>query len=165
MILVLVLGVLLLVPLTGGSYRELRETRLPRESAILVVLFAQLFARAQVSSRYLLGDWAVFSWALLNLLMMGMLWPSRRRMGVSVMVLGVALNVFVVLINGAMPVTSIFAKLSASGGFYRTASAGDHFQILGDVLPIGTTSLVSLGDLLMAVGLVVFVVAAAAGES
>ena len=81
-------------------------------------------------------------------------------------VLGVALNLIVVLLNVGMPVGGSLAKslgmsptsaaIESHSGFYHLVTAGDSAVFLADVIPVPMPrplrALVSVGDLLMFIG-------------
>lgn len=83
---------------------------------------------------------------------LGFAWVNRRLPGMPLVGLGAALNAAVVLANGAMPV----AAAMAAGGRHRPLERGDALVVLADVMPVFGV-LVSLGDLVLAAGLLVLV--------
>ena len=77
------------------------------------------------------------------------------------------MNLFVVLVNGGMPVATQVAgtisSIEASGGFYSYANAGTVLRWLGDAVRLPFADrlmLVSAGDVLLAVGLMIVLVEA-----
>jgi hypothetical protein len=94
------------------------------------------------------------------------LYINRTRPGFPLTLTGLSLNLIVIGANGAMPVSGhALEKVALAGvpaGDLRHAVAdGDtHLSLLGDVIPLGER-VVSLGDLVMLVGLVWFLIATA----
>ncbi|HKV44695.1 MAG TPA: DUF5317 family protein [bacterium] len=92
------------------------------------------------------------------------LWRNRRLPWMSVLFIGLALNTLVMLANGGrMPVTAKVLGLVALGSgdpWYTVAGPDTRWALLGDVLPVrigGLGAVLSVGDLLMAIGLAGFV--------
>jgi hypothetical protein len=144
----------------GGSLRALGSVPLKNLPflgiAFLLVLVARAAPVPPVPARALLaaGDLG----ALI------VLWRNRRLPWMSVLFIGLALNTLVMLANGGrMPVTGQVLGLAALGSgdpWYTVVGQGTRWAFLGDVLPIrvgGLGAVVSVGDLLMAVGLAGFV--------
>jgi len=87
-----------------------------------------------------------------------------------VAVVGILLNILVVLLNGAMPVgapsggpheTAVIEV--ALRALYRPIGAGSLVPVLGDVLPLpalGGLTLVSIGDVLLMLGVSIWLVGA-----
>ncbi len=165
MILVILFWILVIVPLAGGNLHRLLEARLANQGLLLIVYVLQAFARSRFGHVYLLGPWSVLAWSCLSGVLVVLLWRSKNVCGVSIMILGVVLNMLVVLLNGAMPVALQSWIEVSPKDFYRIASAGDSLLLFGDVLPFGEYSLVSLGDLLLVVGVAAFVLSSSMGQS
>lgn len=152
-----ILLALLLLRVTGGSLRAL-ESVVTFKGSILVlsVLAVQGAARGRLAEGLNAGAFAVAIWGVAVAMLAAALWRSRSMVGVWLLVLGLILNLVVVLLNGAMPV-------AASGhdvqGFYSELDASTHLRVLADVLPSpGGSHLLSVGDILLLTGLVVFIV-------
>ncbi|HLW59959.1 MAG TPA: DUF5317 family protein [bacterium] len=144
----------------GGSLRALGSVPLKNLPflgiAVLLVLAARAASVPPVLARALLaaGDLG----ALI------VLWRNRRLPWMPILFIGLALNTLVMLANGGrMPVTGQVLGLMALGSgdpWYTAAGRGTRWAFLGDVLPVRVGVLgavVSVGDLLMAVGLAGFV--------
>lgn len=148
--------------LRGGRLRHLAE--LPFRGGVLVVVAAAaqiLFAVAPSAPA------AVVLTVLSQAALLTFLWLNRFLAGALLIALGSLLNTAVVLANGAMPVSRDAmiaigrnpAELSA--GRHRLLTEGDALPQLADVvaLPLLRT-IVSVGDIVLAAGLGLLVVAA-----
>lgn len=87
-----------------------------------------------------------------------------RLTGMGVVLCGLALNAFVITVDGGMPVrpSSIVSAHAASPaavarlhltGKHHLARAGDHLVLLGDAIPVAPLrEVLSFGDLILAIG-------------
>ena len=123
-------------------------------------------------------------WVVSCIILIVLLIPDWRRVGIWVVGVGLALNLLVVLANGGMPVlvtdpialSKAGAPIARSMGFYQLAGPGTALAPLGDVVPLGLGAyrvLLSPGDVLLVVGVATLIVgsmsahvgrAAAAGQ-
>lgn len=93
------------------------------------------------------------------------LFVNRERAGLPLALVGLVLNLVVIAANGGMPVSEIAltrsgTEVPASDQRHVVASTETHLNLLGDVIPVGAKVL-SIGDVMMAVGLAWFVVGSA----
>ena len=103
-------------------------------------------------------------WGVICVALISTLWVMRRHTGVSLLITGLVSNLLVVLINDGMPYfVGAGSDTHDAGDFYHAAGASTRMWLLSDVLPLPGGYLLSLGDLLLLVGLVSFVVAHATG--
>lgn len=171
-----VLGGLVVAVLTGGRVSGLQSERIKGEWLLLVLLPTQLVWPSAAAFLELGRGVAIVVWLLMmaGLAIILLLNASRRWM-LAFAGLGIALNVLVIGLNGAMPV-SIEAAESVGMPSARTqdALASDMVHevldertvapFLADVIaiqgPEWQRAVVSLGDLLLAAGLAVWVFAA-----
>jgi hypothetical protein len=90
---------------------------------------------------------------------------NYRYPGALLIGLGVALNLIVILANGAMPVSSWAAKVS---GLHATShlensvkhtgmGPGTRLKFLGDIIPVPPLGIVSVGDVVLASGVFMLV--------
>jgi hypothetical protein len=88
--------------------------------------------------------------------------PWRMRVGFGVLAVGFTLNTLVIVLNGAMPFSAQAARwaglseqvIAEAGSRYQQTSAGTSLAALGDVIPVPVLQkVVSVGDLLMFVGI------------
>jgi hypothetical protein len=146
----------------GGSARGLETLSLRFEWPVLLLFVVQGIARGRIgganASAFGLGVWAASCIILIVLLV-----PDWRRVGIWVLGVGLALNLLVVLANGGMPVllndpmelSKAGAQIARSMGFYQLAGPGTALALLGDVLPLDLGAyrvLLSPGDVLLLVG-------------
>lgn len=172
----MILSVVLLVALivriaSGGSLRDVAEIRIRGEvllvAAFVLVSLLPLAAGHLNQSR----DGIFAGWIGLMVVLLALCLLNREvSQGFTVMGTGVALNLLAIALNRAMPV-SIKAVAAIGGGVNRIAAATDIFHlwgdattrllILGDVLPLpgfaALRAVLSLGDVVMFVGLVTVV--------
>lgn len=161
---------------TGGSLRNLEHERLRGEWILLLLLPLQiLWPRIAV----VLGvghDLSVMLWlAMMVGLVAVMLLNVWKRWMLGFAALGIALNVLVIGLNGAMPVSlravsemgvpRLDAVQSMEGDYLHQPQASDtQLAVLGDVItvpgPEWQRGVVSVGDLLLALGLAGWVFAA-----
>jgi hypothetical protein len=150
----------------GGSVMEISRLRLRGEITLLVAFIVQAVARGRLVGT-VASSWGTAVWIGASVLLVGLLAVNARHPGAVLAAGGTLLNVVVVLANGAMPVVlaeglSVRSAVvaSASGGFYRLAQPGMLAVWAGDVLPLnllGETYFLSIGDVLLGVGVAVLV--------
>lgn len=160
----LVLGVL-----AGGDLRNLGHVGLRLEIPLLIAFVIQGLARGRVPALASAGVYGLGVWVVVSCLLCVLLTANWRRPGMAVAWVGVMVNLVVVLANGAMPVmvasgsgvpSSIASAIRASSGFYQLSGGATVFGLFGDVipLPLGRVSYFSVGDVLLAVGVVAYLI-------
>jgi hypothetical protein len=153
-----VIAAVIVAILRGGSLDSLTATKFRWTPLLLAGLVIQLgfdlwtpagLTRAGATTVILASYAAVAGFALLN----------RRLPGMAIITLGLALNVIVIAANGAMPVSPEAARRA---GVDLPETAVKHVILdedtrlpwLADTIPVpGVRGVVSLGDLLLALGL------------
>jgi hypothetical protein len=165
----LVLAAVILSLATGGSLRLLAREQLKGEWVLLILLPAQLIwpdaARALgVKCGASVAVWLAMMMALAAVLILN----SRRRWMLALAALGISLNVLVIALNTAMPVSIMAAsEIGGTRADARRLLKQDclHEEIdgrtvlpqLADIVPIPGPpwhrSVISIGDLLLALGL------------
>ena len=91
-------------------------------------------------------------------LIAGFLWGNRAHPGFPLAFAGVVLNLAVIAVNGAMPVSPRAAAFVGDAGIggadlrHSVADGDTLLPFLGDVIPLGTR-VVSVGDLFIFAGL------------
>lgn len=97
--------------------------------------------------------------------LLGMVWLNRDRPGMWLTGLGILMNFMVISLNGGMPVLQEAAAIAAGSdqvgsvaeGYKHVVLAPETlFPFLADVIPVrifGAGQVISLGDVLLAVGL------------
>jgi Family of unknown function (DUF5317) len=153
----------------GGSVVALRAFRMRFEIPIIILFLAQGLARGRIFEGAMpaaIGVWSCTSAILVVLLVF-----NRSIRGLLICALGVLLNLEASLLNLGMPVAYHGATWSesaglgraivASGGLYRAIDASTIWSWAGDVIPFsigGQTVVLSVGDVLLIVGVLVAVV-------
>lgn len=168
---------MLLIPILGGEYRFLSHRIYRFESLIPLGLLFQVGGPLVLSS--LVGvdrePAALISWLVGNALLLVACIANLRRRGFGLATLGISFNALVIVLNVGMPVSP--AALSALGfidqttetealpALYHLQNQSTRLAVLGDVLPLPGPSLVravvSLGDLLLMVGVALVILDAA----
>ena len=171
----LLLGVLSGIA-AGGRLSSLTRLRLRLPGIVVAALLAQALLMMRTTAglpgaahlALLAASYAAAgSWLVINIPRRS--WPLAT--GLAVTGVGWLLNMCVVLANSGMPVSmAALARIGAPAGLLHGGGAlGKHVQLgagatlsfLGDTIPLRSLeSVVSIGDLVMIVGLVVAVAAA-----
>lgn len=158
-----VLWAIALVLVTKGSLLGLSETELPGTGRIVGLFVLQGLLNSREVGQGGFGEWSVVLWASICALLAIQVWASARTMpGLTVAATGLILNLLVVLLNEGMPFISE-SSLGASGlAFYHRGGQGTILPWLADILPMPGGLLVSVGDVLLATGVVSVIVRASA---
>lgn len=135
----------------------------PWQLAALVLFVVQAIARADLLP--VPGSVEVYLWLLSGLALAAILATQRDAL-LGLCALGIVLNLLTVAANGGMPfaVPDFWqdgwteAVRSGVGDFYHPVGSGTWISIVSDVLPTPLPSLVSIGDVVMMVGVVAFLV-------
>lgn len=163
MILVLVAAVVAagVALLRGGSLSALAATHFRWTWILFVALIAQIAAdfwaseipRAVGVAVLVLSYAAVAGFMIVNRSLSGMVFAAA----------GLALNALVIASNGAMPVSRWAARI-AGVGFpadmrvkHEVAGPDTVLPFLGDVIPIPELQVISIGDLVLALGIAILV--------
>jgi hypothetical protein len=154
--LVAIVVALLIVPLTGGRFRQLARIELHRVWLLFAGLGLQVFLelvdlpRARyddVGLALLLASYVfIIGFGLSNLLLTGM----------GVITVGFALNAFVIALNQGMPTRVPEGEKIETTVKHRPEQPDDILPVLGDSMALGDpfNASISFGDLIIAVGLV-----------
>lgn len=149
-VLAIALG-LVLSFLSGGRIKNLASLRLRHAGWILGLFAVQSVVRGWNPNNSAFRNLPIVLWGLVGLILLMLLALESERL-LSVLVgLGLWLNLLVVLVNQGMPVH--YPIGSTSGGFYHAMDQGDSLLVLADVLPAPGGYLLSLGDMLLTVGI------------
>lgn len=152
----------------GGDLRRLGRAQLRHEGLVLCLFLVQGIVRGRLPFA---AEWSRFSvivWALSGVILLCVLRANMMHTAVSVMVLGLGLNMLVVLANGGMPVAAAAGALPATAtnaGFYHLVSDANAMVVLADVLPSPGGWMVSMGDVLLAIGVSAHIVAACSSRT
>ena len=154
--LVAIVVALLIVPLTGGRFRQLVRIELRRVWLLFAGLGLQVLLelvdlpRARyddVGLALLLASYVfIIGFGLSNLLLTGM----------GVITVGFALNAFVIALNQGMPTRVPDGEKIETTVKHRPEEPDDILPVLGDSMALGDpfNASISFGDLIIAVGLV-----------
>lgn len=156
---------IVLVLVTGGSLNRLAGVRV-RFAPLAVCVFAvQGAARGRFPLVAERPGMALIVWTAAGLAIVAIVWANRTLPGAWLLGAGTGLNLMAVLLNAGMPVVAegYSARLMAGVGFYHAARSSDVAILLADVLPVPGGWQMSVGDLLLLVGITIALVATAAG--
>lgn len=145
--------------LRGGRLKALADVHATAWWLLLVGLVMQLVAGL------LPPDQTSFATGLLlasYLPILIMVWINRNAPGMWIAGIGILMNFTVIAVNRGMPVLP--ASVEIAGGSVSTISGGKHILLdgttrlpfLGDLIPL-PGSVISLGDVFLAIGLGVFI--------
>lgn len=145
--------------LRGGSLDSLAATRFRRPALLVAGLGAQVALEMWSPSW---ADGAVGLGVLLgsNALVAAFLVANARLPGVALAALGMGLNVLVIAANGAMPVSQ--NALERAGFEGRVEDFGTKHELLdddtrlpwlADVIPVPGRTIISIGDVVLALGI------------
>jgi hypothetical protein len=157
-LIILVVGCLVSVPLTGGRLRSLADLPLRYAWTALLAIGLQVIITtiAPGGSHGLHAAIHVFTYGLIG----AFLWANRRLPGVPVVAAGALANAVAIVANvGVMPTWAVaqrLAGLKAATGFQNSSIlAHPHVLWLGDVIPVPgpLPNVLSLGDCLIYGGL------------
>lgn len=165
---VVVVALLLRLAL-GRSLSGLGQLRVRGESLLLAVFVLVFALPLGAAAAHPPRSVVLPIWLGLMLLLAGLcLWNVESGQGFRLMATGVILNIWVIALNGTMPVSSVAtisiggaagaAALAAGDVFHSAATLSTRLPILGDVLPLpgppGLRGILSVGDVLMYVGVI-----------
>lgn len=144
----------------GGSLKSLAETRFHW----VPLLYAALIV--QIAFEFWSPSWmhGTFAFALLMATTAGIaafLFANRSLPGLAIAGAGLALNLLVIGVNGAMPVSAaaardagVKANLDDIGFKHEKMGPDTRLRFLGDVIPIPNSQQVfSVGDIVLAIGI------------
>jgi uncharacterized protein DUF5317 len=173
MLVLIVIGLAVCVGFAaGGSLRPFERFRLHWWGVALAGLALQGIPLASGVSRPVGTGALIASYVLLG----AFAWVNRRLPAAWLIIIGLALNVLVIGVNGGMPVSA--AALETAGGQsedladtgtpkHHLMGPTDDLTALGDVIgippPVG--AVISIGDVLLYTGVAILVVAVMLGRS
>ncbi len=164
---------LLVAPAMKGRLSSLSGVRFRYEFLLPIGLLLQVVPRQVFSylERGDIGAIALFSWLAGGFVLLLACLLNWKYVGCRLVALGVALNGLTIVLNRGMPVaadsleylglTQTDQQLDALTPLYHLSDGDTLLGVLGDVIPVPgpqlVQSVVSLGDLLLMVGIVVIV--------
>lgn len=145
--------------LRGGRLKNLTDVRASAWWLLVVGLTMQLVANVLPTS---LGNLATALMLASALPILAMIWINREAPGMWIAGLGILMNFTVIALNQGMPVLPQAVEIA--GGVSNPVLEGRHIPMtsttrlpfLGDLIPL-PGAVISLGDVLLAVGLGVFI--------
>lgn len=142
----------------GGRARELAAARIRWESAVLVLFILQALVREEIMP--LSPVLVPYAWVALAATLALVLLRQKSR-GLRLSGVGALCNAIVVAVNGRMPyvLDDRLRELMTTGvdtPFYVAATNDHLLLVLADVLPTPWQSVASIGDVLLWVGVSVF---------
>lgn len=180
------MGIALCAVLMGLALGKLSQGRILRLSDartfpahwLALAFLAQGAARGRLPGflgvEYGLIVWGAICVVVIAVLLVGLRSSARTKSlslsGALLVVLGMAANVLVVLANGSMPViaSAPLSSVAAAGPFYSLTTEATIAPWAGDVLAVRLGSfdmLLSVGDILLLVGVVVWILEVMLGAS
>jgi hypothetical protein len=144
----------------GGSLKALAETQFTWVGLVLAGLALQLAAQIWAPP-WLDGGAGTAVIVVSNLLVVAFLWANRRHPGVALIGIGLALNVLVIGLNGAMPVSVEAARSAGVPAPPEGRADVEHERLnddtrlpwMADVLAIPHAQQVfSVGDVVLGLG-------------
>lgn len=162
---VVVVGVAVVVSyLRGGRLRRVPDAELRQTWLLFAGLAVQLFVDV-AAERAWVGDTTGYLLLLASqLLVFGFILANWWRPGIGLIALGLLMNALVIGANGAMPVdVAAIEQLGVENvqvppGKHEPMTDDTRLAWLGDVYPVSPIrTIVSLGDVVLALGLVPFV--------
>lgn len=147
---------LLVVPLTAGTFQRLLGLRLHRAWMLLAGLGLQVLLEVAPIPRARYDDLGFVLLLGSYVLVLGFGLSNLRVLGMGVVMIGIALNAFVIALNGGMPYRAPAGMPRETTVKHRPERRGDLLPVLGDRIALGAPFDVSIsfGDLVVAVGLV-----------
>lgn len=158
----------------GGKLSHLSGASLRGETALLISLVVQMAAPALPSITPLLSSAVLPAWVIGAVLVCAISLANIHSVGMPAILVGAVFNLLTVAANRGMPVSLALARIAGlpepkdplflADTLHVPMTGTTSLPILGDILPVtGPESLqamVSLGDMLMVVGVAAFLVAA-----
>lgn len=153
---VAIVAAILIVPLTGGRYRQLGRIRLRRPWMLFAGLAIQIVLEYVDLPRARYDDLGLALLLLSYVFVIGFGLSNLLLAGMGVITVGVALNGFVIALNQGMPYRvpeGVKAEVTVK---HRPQKPDDVLPALGDSIAIGSPvdAAFSFGDIIIAVGLV-----------
>lgn len=165
---------LLLRAMSGRRFADLSSVGLRGEGLLLVMLVLQAIAPALRLAPALSAP-TFYVWAATFPAMIFVAWTNRNQPGMTMLALGMAMNMVVIYLNGGMPVAAEAVQaIKGSSLAVVTIPAGDFVHVeasgrtalpwLADVIPVlgpqWIRSVASPGDCLLGAGIAAFIACA-----
>jgi Family of unknown function (DUF5317) len=147
---------ILIVPLTGGQFRQLGRIRLRRPWMLFAGLLAQILVELIDLPRARYDDVGLAILLASYVLIIGFGLSNLLLTGMGVITIGIAMNAFVIALNQGMPYRVPDGTTSEISVKHRPEKPSDTLPELGDYIVLGSPvdASISFGDLVIAVGLI-----------
>lgn len=136
----------------GGRVRALTGIAYRLPGATLALFLAQALLRGRLMPPVVGEELAILGWLAISLMLLVIAFINVRIKGMPLVIAGWMVNLFVVAVNGGMPVMSPIAMDLPN--FYHAARSSDFLLWAADVLPM-FGFIVSIGDVIALVGVAV----------
>jgi hypothetical protein len=156
----------------GGSLRSFADIRLKYGWVFPLLLAFQFIMFSFQNSIAWVGNWSNYFIIIVYLIGLGFVWMNRHQQGFLLIFIGVLLNFIVIVVNGGrMPVSldaavlidPAFKEILQTGLYakHQVLMDGTIFGFLGDIIPLPDPyplkKVISLGDVVMNVGIFIFI--------
>ena len=154
--LVAIVVALLIVPLTGGRFRQLGHIQLRRVWLLFGGLALQILLDVIDLPRARFDDVGLAILLASYVLIIGFGLSNLMLTGMGVITVGIAMNAFVIALNQGMPYRTPEGVKAETTVKHRPERPDDVLPELGDYIVLGdpVNTSISFGDLVIAVGLV-----------
>lgn len=153
----------------GGRIGALSGLRLRGEVPIMTLFVVQAVLRGRILGSSEVSGVAIPVWVAVSLALTVCLFLNLKIPGCFVLAMGLITNLAVVLANNGMPVSASMSRSTGvlaqaiARGFYAIAGPTTLGSFAGDVIPVElgwTTLMISMGDVLLMVGVCTTIVSA-----
>ena len=147
---------ILIVPLTGGQFRQLSRIRLRRPWMLFAGLLLQIILQVIDLPRARYDDIGLTILLASYVLIIGFGLSNLLLTGMGVITIGIAMNAFVIALNQGMPYRVAEGEKAETTVEHRPEKSNDLLPELGDYIVLGSpvNASISFGDLVIAVGLI-----------
>jgi hypothetical protein len=147
---------ILIVPLTGGQFRQLGRIRLRRPWMLFAGLLLQVLLEFVDLPRARYDDVGLTILLASYVLIIGFGLSNLLLTGMGVITIGIAMNAFVIALNQGMPYRVADGDRKETTVKHRPEKSSDLLPELGDYIVLGSPvdASISFGDLVIAVGLI-----------
>lgn len=147
---------ILIVPLTGGQFRQLARIRLRRPWMLFAGLLLQILLEVIDLPRARYDDVGLTILLASYVLIIGFGLSNLLLTGMGVITIGIAMNAFVIALNQGMPYRVPEGEPREVTVKHRPEKPDDILVELGDYIRLGSpvNASISFGDLVIAVGLI-----------
>jgi hypothetical protein len=147
---------ILIVPLTGGRFRQLGRIRLRRPWLLFAGLAIQIALEVVDMPKARYDDLGLALLLLSYVFIIGFGLSNLLLAGMGVITVGIALNAFVIALNQGMPYKIPEGEKAETTVKHRPEKPDDILPALGDSIAIGSPvdASISFGDLIIGIGLV-----------